>query len=423
MSTSQIADLAARISANTAKVNEYYLVHKLPLPSFEVDGPLGSLIPPGAAPEIEAARQAVIFDCQELRILMQGPSQYLSGFAATDLVGMQGITRFGLAHAIPVGGEATFAELAAKAQIGETHMRRLLRLAISQHVFKEVRPGVVGHTAASRLLAEDELLYQWMGFKTEEGWKGAYHTCEAMAKWPDSGEPNETGFALGHEGHAMWDYLSKHPDSLHRFAAMMRFFSRRPGLEPHHVVGGYAWGDLPEGATIVDVGGSHGAISIAIAREFPSVKLIVQDLDEAVIEEARKQRPADVADRVQYTVHDFFTEQPVRGAEVYFFRSIFHNWSDKYCIRILRNLVPALKPGSRIVLDETVIPEPDKVPKQLEHAMRAGGMSMNTLFNSGDREMSEWESIFREADPRFHFRGGHQPPGSGLWIIEVEWRP
>lgn len=84
MSTSQIADLAARISANTAKVNEYHLAHKLPLPSFEVDGPLRSLIPPGAAPEIEAARQAVIFDCQELRILMQGPSQYLSGFAVSE---------------------------------------------------------------------------------------------------------------------------------------------------------------------------------------------------------------------------------------------------------------------------------------------------------------------------------------------------
>lgn len=83
MSTSQIADLAARIAANTAKVNDYYLSQKLPLPSFESDAPLKSLIPPETAPEVEDARQAVIFDCQELRILMQGPSQYLSGFAVS----------------------------------------------------------------------------------------------------------------------------------------------------------------------------------------------------------------------------------------------------------------------------------------------------------------------------------------------------
>lgn len=131
----------------------------------------------------------------------------------------------------------------------------------------------------------------------------------------------------------------------------------------------------------------------------------------------------DVADRVEYHVYDFFTEQPVRGADVYFFRSIFHNWSDEYCVRILRNLIPALKPGSKIILDETVIPEPDRLPKQMEFVMRSGGMSMNMLFNSGDREMSEWESIFKKADPRFVFHGGHRPPGSGLWIIEIEWQP
>lgn len=83
MTTSQIAELAARISANTTKVNEYYCSKQLPLPSFEEDGPLRSLVPPDLEPEIEAARQAVIFDCQELRILMQGPSQYLSSFAVS----------------------------------------------------------------------------------------------------------------------------------------------------------------------------------------------------------------------------------------------------------------------------------------------------------------------------------------------------
>lgn len=52
---------------------------------------------------------------------------------------------------------------------------------------------------------------------------------------------------------------------------------------------------------------------------------------------------------------DFFTQQPVT-ADVYYFRSIFHNWADKYCIRILQNLVPALKPGARIVIHERILP-------------------------------------------------------------------
>lgn len=34
---------------------------------------------------------------------------------------------------------------------------------------------------------------------------------------------------------------------------------------------------------------------------------------------------------------DFFTEQTIT-ADVYYFKSIFHNWADKYCIKILQNL-------------------------------------------------------------------------------------
>lgn len=195
---------------------------------------------------------------------------------ATDLVGIQGITRFGLAKEVPIDGEATFEQLATHAGIGVTHMKRMLRLAIAQHIFQEIRPGVVAHTAASRLLAEDEPLHQWMAWKADEGWSSALHSCDAMAKWPDSGEPDETGFALAHGGQGVWPYLSERPDRLRRFADMMRLFSRRPGLEAHHVVKGYPWGDLPRGATVVDVGGSHGFVACAIAREFPSLNFVVQ---------------------------------------------------------------------------------------------------------------------------------------------------
>lgn len=155
-------------------------------------------------------------------------------------------------------------------------MRRLLRLAMSQHVFHEPRAGAVAHTAASRLLAEDALLHQWMAWKTDEGWAASQHACAAMAAWPGSGEPGQTGFALAHGGQAMWPYLSGQPARLRRFADVMRLFSQRPGLEPAHVVRGYPWGEVPAGGTVVDVGGSHGAVSCAIARDFPDLKFVVQ---------------------------------------------------------------------------------------------------------------------------------------------------
>lgn len=47
---------------------------------------------------------------------------------------------------------------------------------------------------------------------------------------------------------------------------------------------------------------------------------------------------------------------------------------------------------------------------------------MNVLFNSADCEMEKWKRLFEEAHPGFTFKGGEQPPGSDLWILEAKWR-
>lgn len=51
-------------------------------------------------------------------------------------------------------------------------------------------------------------------FLQDEGWAASCHASAAMAKWPDTGEPDQTGFGLAH-GKATYDYLSEHPESLY----------------------------------------------------------------------------------------------------------------------------------------------------------------------------------------------------------------
>lgn len=126
-------------------------------------------------------------------------------------------------------------------------MRQLLRMVMAQHIFREVpgRPGVIVHTPASRILAQDDLLHQWLAWNTgkvpargsnrphhrktssitgntpiidfylpqDEDWAASCHASAAMAKWPDAGEPDQTGFALAH-GKTTYDYLSENPKSL-----------------------------------------------------------------------------------------------------------------------------------------------------------------------------------------------------------------
>lgn len=118
-----------------------------------------------------------------------------------------------------------------------------------------------------------------------------------------------------------------------------------------------------------------------MARAYPNLQFVVQDLDEAIIKDADAKKPADVADRVRFMVHDFLTPQPIQAA-VYYFRMIFHDWPDKYCINILRQLIPVLTPGSKVVINDAVIPGPGTVPLDREAALRNSDMHMLSIQNA-----------------------------------------
>ena len=121
--------------------------------------------------------------------------------------------------------------------------------------------------------------------------------------------------------------------------------------------------------------------------------------------------------------YNFLTEQqPVKNADVYFFRWVLHNWADRYCTKILRNLIPALKPGAKIVVNDIVLPEAGAIPHWHEARVRALDLAMASVQNSHERELADWAKIFEQADPGFEFQGAEKPVGSDLWILVAEWK-
>lgn len=70
------------------------------------------------------------------------------------------------------------------------------------------------------------------------------------------------------------------------------------GYEPSLLLQGFPWATLGEG-TVVDLGGSHGSVMINLAKGFPKLKCIVQDLAE-VVAEGESKLPVDVAGRVSF---------------------------------------------------------------------------------------------------------------------------
>ena len=75
----------------------------------------------------------------------------------------------------------------------------------------------------------------------------------------------------------------------------MSSLDKQKGYEPSLLLNNYPWADKQ---LVVDVGGSHGTVMINIAREFPHIKCVVQDLPD-VVEEGKSKLPADVAGRVE----------------------------------------------------------------------------------------------------------------------------
>ena len=144
----------------------------------------------------------------------------------------------------------------------------------------------------------------------------------------------------------------------------MSLFSKNPGSSLHHLTDGYSWATIGSG-TVVDVGGSRGHVSFAIARKYPKLRLVVQDLPRVI--GSAKEEPGL---NVKFMAHDFFDEQPIKHADVYLYRNILHNWPDKYALKILRALIPALQQGSRLVVMNTVLPPPNVLSNLLDRKIR-----------------------------------------------------
>lgn len=130
----------------------------------------------------------------------------------------------------------------------------------------------------------------------------------------------------------------------------MRAFSTGSEYGTLDLMKNFDWESLGAGL-VVDVGGSHGAVSLTLAERFPNLRFMVQDL-QSVISELPVLPDDSIAARVSFMAHDFFTPQPVAGADVYYYRWIFHGWAQGNAIKILRALIPALKKGAFVIIND-----------------------------------------------------------------------
>lgn len=143
------------------------------------------------------------------------------------------------------------------------------------------------------------------------------------------------------------------PERATIFAKAMSWHAQLPGYSPQYLLDHFPFGSGD--ITVVDIGGGIGHIARALADHCPKVQCIVQDRPEVILQ-AEQPLPANLQDRIRFQPHDLFKDQPVQGAGVYLLRHVLHDWSNKYARKILQALIPALKPGAKVVLNDRIIP-------------------------------------------------------------------
>lgn len=197
------------------------------------------------------------------------------------------------------------------------------------------------------------------------------------------------------------------------------------------------------------MGGSAGHDAFVLAAKFPELTITVQDLAQ-VRSSFEAHRPAAVADRVRFREHSFFDPQPVR-ADVYLLKLILHDWPDAECLRILRALIPALRPGAKVLIleylgnveeekeegggkkgggesgkaeaggAEKAGEEEEAIPRSMKQYGTATDVRVMALFNAKERSVSKWKALVQEVDPRFKVEKVEAKPEAFFALIEAVW--
>lgn len=225
-----------------------------------------------------------------------------------------------LAKLVPLEKPISLEELQSLTPLDPVNLARTLRIAMTNHIFCEPSPGVIAHTAASRLLATDAELAAWVGFNAEDIYPASAHSLQALRQFPEATSLTRSGFQFAFDTvdkEPMFVTFGKDEDRAKRMGRAMASLTGGEGYEVSFFVDSYDFSEVDaKGGTFVDIGGSHGFVCVDLAKKWKDMKFVVQDLPKTVASAPSPvSEDAQIAERVEFMAHDFFTAQSVKGAD------------------------------------------------------------------------------------------------------------
>jgi hypothetical protein len=148
-------------------------------------------------------------------------------------------------------------------------------------------------------------------------------------------------------------------------------------------------------AHVIDVGGGHGALALALLREHRAMRATVYDLAHAAAGADAALATAGVSERAQFVAGDFFASVP-EGGDAYVLKSVLHDWPDEACARILASCRRAMSGTARLFVIERLATLPLAATSS-DRAWARSDLNMLVAHGACERTKSMFDGLLKAA--------------------------
>jgi hypothetical protein len=210
-----------------------------------------------------------------------------------------------------------------------------------------------------------------------------------VKEWADLLESVEKGIDIYQlkYGETYFQWLEKNPEEHRTFDEAMVNLSN---LSNAPIAAVYKFSHYN---SIVDIGGGFGPQLAVILKANPHLKGTLFDIPR-VIKAAEKEETLNnefLKDRVEFVSGDFFEGVP-EGKDIYFMKSILHDWMEYEAVKILQSCRKAMHKNSRLLVADMVIKNDNK-----PHFGKLMDNGMLVLLGGRERTTEEFAAIFEQA--------------------------
>ncbi len=277
-------------------------------------------------------------------------------------------------------GPKSAGELAGPTATHAPSLHRLMRTLASFGILTEKEDKRFGLTPLGEALKKDAPGSAWASVITF----GGPAFSNSLDRIMYSLQTGKTGFHAAH-GMEIFDYFKEHPDEASRFSESMVGFH---GGETPAVAAAYDFSSI---GTVVDVGGATGNMLAAILSRYEGPRGVLYDMEHVVADAPALLEKSGVADRVTIESGSFFESVP-EGGDAYIVSHIIHDWSEEQCLTILGNIRKAMKPDSKLLIVEFVLPEGDT-----PHLGKLADIVMLVIPGGQERTADEYDELLSKA--------------------------